>query len=144
MQHGDNENKGLYTKEELLSRIRVALAGRAAEIVYYGAKDGVSTGASGDLRTATKVAEAMICSYGMDEEIGFSSIDLDSIQNSSYYQTIRLRVNEILQAEFEKAKKTIAENKAAIDKLVEILLTKNHMKGGEIDEVLKEYVVSED
>ena len=143
MQHGDSEQKGLYTKEELLSRIRISLAGRAAEIVYYGEEDGISTGASGDLYTATSVAEAMICSYGMDETVGFSSVDLAAIQGSPYYQTIRVRVNEILSTEFEKAKKVISTNRAAVDKLVEILLMKNNMKGSEIDEVLQEYVVEE-
>lgn len=48
MQHDSTEKKTIYTKDELLSRIRVALGGRAAEIVCYGECGGVSTGASGE------------------------------------------------------------------------------------------------
>ena len=48
--------KGLYTKSELLSRIRTSLAGRASEIVHYGTEEGISTGASGDLHSATKAS----------------------------------------------------------------------------------------
>lgn len=42
MQHDSTEKKTIYTKDELLSRIRVALGGRAAEIVCYGECGGVS------------------------------------------------------------------------------------------------------
>ena len=55
MQHADQEGKALYTKDELLARIKTSLGGRAAEIVYYGERDGISTGASGDLASATRV-----------------------------------------------------------------------------------------
>ncbi|WP_300347374.1 AAA family ATPase [uncultured Oscillibacter sp.] len=60
MQHGGNEDKGSYTKEELLARIRTALGGRAAETVYYGDYGGVSTGARSDLQNATRTAEHMM------------------------------------------------------------------------------------
>lgn len=62
MQHDSTEKKTIYTKDELLSRIRVALGGRAAEIVCYGECGGVSTGASGDLVSATAIAERIVCS----------------------------------------------------------------------------------
>ena len=48
MKHSDTDIGPLQTKEDLISRIRTSLGGRAAEIVYYGEKDGVSTGASGE------------------------------------------------------------------------------------------------
>lgn len=135
MQHANTENKGVYTKEELLARIRVALAGRAAEVVYYGDKDGISTGASGDLQTATSIAEQMVCSYGMDEKIGLGTVEY-SAHSSPYFSQIRDRVNEILKEEFEKAKAAISENRKAMDKLVDVLLVKNQLKGKEIDEIL--------
>ena len=65
MEHSAKDMAPLSTKEELLNRIRTSLGGRAAEIAYYGEKDGISTGASGDLESATRIARAMICNYGM-------------------------------------------------------------------------------
>ena len=62
MRHGDREEKCLYTKDELLANIRTSLGGRAAELLYYGPKEGVSTGASGDLASATRTAQHIICS----------------------------------------------------------------------------------
>lgn len=75
MQHDSTDKKSIYTKDELLSRIRVALGGRAAEIVCYGECGGVSTGASGDLVSATAIAERIVCSYGMVDECGLAVSD---------------------------------------------------------------------
>ena len=42
-------------------------------MVYYSDKDGISSGASGDLQIDTRLARAMICSFGMDDEIGIKN-----------------------------------------------------------------------
>lgn len=131
MQHANNEGKGLYTKAELLNRIRTSLGGRASEIVYYGVEDGISTGASGDLYSATKIAEQMLCNYGMDESVGLSYIGPDNASN----QAIRDRVNSILSDELKGAISIINANKQAIDKMVEALMEKNHLKENEIDAI---------
>ena len=139
MQHADNEGKGLYTKAELLGRIRTALAGRAAEIVYYGAEDGISTGASGDLYSATKTAEQMLCCYGMDSGVGMSYVGSERIDPS-----IRKRVNAILDSELKRAIGIIEANKTAIDAMVDALMKRNHLKQNEIDDIFNQNVVSTD
>lgn len=138
MQHAVKENKGTYTKEELLASVRTALGGRASEVVYYGDKDGISTGASGDLQTATNIIEAMICTYGMDEEIGLGTFN-SQFMNSPYYGTIRSRISTILKEEFTKTIEALKNHKAVIDELVLELLEKNHLKGNEIAEILNKY-----
>ena len=60
MQRSGNEEKTLYVRREMLEKIRVFLGGRAAEILYYGQEEGLSTGASADLRAATNLATAMV------------------------------------------------------------------------------------
>ena len=130
MQHADNEGKAMYTKSELLARIRTSLAGRAAEIVYYGPEEGISTGASGDLYSATKLAEQMICSYGMDQSVGMSYINANGITH-----TIRDRVNSILDEELKNAIAIIKANREAIDAIVDALIDRNHLKGNEIDDI---------
>ena len=140
MQHNGNEGKAIYTKRELLDKIRTSLGGRAAEIVYYGSEDGISTGASGDLYNATRIAEDMICTYGMDESVGMSSINL-SAANDLTNRMVRDRVNEMLSNELASAISIIDANKAAVDMLVEALLEKNHLKEKEIDQILLRYAV---
>ncbi len=139
MQHGDSENKAVYMKAELLAKIRTALAGRAAELVYYGDTDGVSTGASGDIYSATKTCERMICSYGMDEEFGLSYVD-ENYSASNLAADIRKRINEVLEAELKIAKEIISSEREAMDNIVKVLMDKNHLKGPEIDEIFTKYV----
>ena len=136
MQHDSHEDKGSYTKKELLDRVRTSLAGRCAEMVYYGDEDGISTGASGDLRHATQTITNMICYYGMDDKIGMSSIDMDAVKRSPYYMQIITRVNEILQEQLEITKRIIEANKHAMDNLVTALLEENSLKQKEIDDIL--------
>lgn len=137
MQHANNEDKGVYTKAELLSRIRTSLGGRACELVYYGKDDGISTGPSGDLHSATRIAEQMICNYGMDETVGMSYIDSYS---GPLPQSIRDRVNEVLCDELKNALNIIENNKKAIDKLVDALMEKNHLKENEIDDIFNKTI----
>ncbi|MGN1372498.1 MAG: AAA family ATPase [Candidatus Coproplasma sp.] len=141
MQHGDNEKKGTYTRSDLLARVRTALGGRAAEIVYYGDEDGLSSGASGDLQTATAIMQAMICSYGMDEKMGLCTLNLSEVSRSPYYAQILERVNQRLNEEFANAKAIIERNKEGVDRLVSELLSKNALKGNEIEAVLKDCFV---
>ena len=140
MQHEVKEDKGVYTKNDLLKRVRTALAGRACEVVYYGKEEGTSTGASGDLRQATDIVESMICNYGMDEDFGLISIN-ENVSSSAYYEKIASRAKLILAREFEITKAIIEQNKKSIDKLVNALFEKNSLKSNEIEELLGEIVI---
>ena len=131
MQHDDNEGKGIYTRNEMLSRIRTSLGGRAAELVYYGPEDGISTGASGDLANATRVAKNMICAYGMDDELGLAVVD-QYASSGMLAEPVRNAVNRILQQQMEQAVTLIRENQTAVNALVAALLEKNQLTGDEI------------
>ncbi len=132
MQHGDNEEKGIFTRDELLAKIRTALAGRAAEIVYYGENDGISTGASGDLDYATGLATDMICRYGMIEEFGLAAI----LPSSDISDDVLKAVNSILCAELDKAISIITDNMGATDALVAELVAKNQLSSNEIESII--------
>ena len=136
MQHAEREGKALYTKEELLVLIRTKLGGRAAELVYYGEEDGVSTGASGDLESATRLARQMVCLYGMDEEFGLAVQFGSEAEQTVMSAQVRTIVNRILQEQLRQAVQLIEDNRDKVDHLVEALLEKNHLSGEEITEVL--------
>ena len=137
MQHGDREGMNVRTKDGLLSRIRTALGGRAAELVYYGEREGLATGASGDLRTATAVARSIVCTYGMDEEFGLAVVDREATSDGELSLAVRAAVNRILDSEMKKAVELISANRDKIDRLVEALILKNRLTGDEIDEIFK-------
>ena len=133
MEHSTEEMKPLSTKEELIHRIRTSLGGRAAEIAYYGEKDGISTGASGDLEQATRLAAAMLCTYGMDETFGLATMDLkEALRDPAF----RSKVNEILSGQMRETVSLIKKNKRRIDRLVDALLKRNKLTGSEIEELL--------
>jgi cell division protease FtsH len=56
-----------YTRQELLTKIRVALGGRAAELLVYG---DVTTGAESDIEQLTVIARQMVGRWGMSEAVG--------------------------------------------------------------------------
>lgn len=122
MQPENQEDKGVWTKQEILGQIRTALGGRAAEIVYYGRENGLSTGAAGDLETATQLAQYMICSCGMDEEMGLAVIDRSN-------ETVRRKMNEVLASELERAINEIEKHRAVVDRLAEELIQETHIDG---------------
>ena len=75
----------------------------------------------------------------MDTAFGLAVISRDSIPG--YYSVVRERLNAILGNEYSEAIKLIEKNKAAIDALVSELIAKNHLRGPEIDEIIKNNIV---
>lgn len=139
MQHDSTEKKTIYTKDELLSRIRVALGGRAAEIVCYGECGGVSTGASGDLVSATAIAERIVCSYGMVDECGLAVSDPRTLRSGDVAKEVRKAVNKLLSEQMAQAIEKIRANKDMLDVLSNELMQKSHLSANEISELFLPY-----
>lgn len=136
MLHAEEE-KEIYTKEEILSKIRTSLGGRAAEIVCYGEKDGVSTGAHGDLVSATRYARRIVCSYGMDADFGLAVIGEEEISaGGELGEKVRNAVNSILNEQMAIAIKLISDNREKLDSLVDALMNKNHLTRDEIQKAI--------
>lgn len=68
-------DRSIATKRELEAKLRVLLAGYAAERLVFG---DVSTGAEDDLRKASRIAQQMVSNYGMSDAIGPVHLDLQS------------------------------------------------------------------
>ena len=134
-------------KSELESRIAIALAGRAAELIIY---ENLTTGASDDINKATQTARAMVCRYGMSEVIGPMSI---GEQNQEVFigrewvshrehseETARLvdaEVKHIVDAAMSRADTLLRDNIDTLHKLAEQLLERETLTGADIDKVLK-------
>jgi len=61
------EDRHYATKGEMVDDIRMSLGGRVAEELIM---DDISTGASGDIQQATKMARNMVTQYGMSDKLG--------------------------------------------------------------------------
>ncbi|MCI8578320.1 MAG: AAA family ATPase [Lachnospiraceae bacterium] len=133
MERQSGEKQFLATKKELLNRICTSLGGRAAEIIYYGEDEGVSTGAAGDIRQASGIAYAMLCKYGMDSHIGLCSLEDESAVTSE----VKNCINAILSTELNRAIEVIQSRRNIIDKLVEALMQKNKLSEQEISSIIE-------
>ena len=105
------EDKYLSTKIELENEIKMLLAGRVAEEIKFG---NYSTGASDDLKKATKIATRMVCYYGMDEELGLFAREVSSMDKLTSDE--RKAVNKILQKSYNETKDLINDNIDRLDK----------------------------
>jgi len=136
MEHADTETSPLHTKDVLLDRIRTSLGGRAAELVYYGDAGGVSTGAAGDLESATRIAKAMIIQYGMDDEFGLAALSREEAEKGPLAAEIQRKINVILKEQMKQAVSLVNAGKNKVDNLVAALLDKNKLTRDEIDAIL--------
>ena len=130
MQYSNDEEKFGYTKAELLGKIATSLAGRAAELVYYGEDEGLTTGASSDIRSATIYAKQIICTYGMSKEFGLSSLYGD--ENTPIYPELRKEINKILEEQLQRGVKLIQEGREVIDKVVYLIYKCGVFFGGKV------------
>jgi cell division protease FtsH len=127
-----HEDRHLRTRDELLANIHYAMGGRAAEEVIFGH---LSTGASNDLKQATRIAREMVCSYGMSERIG--PVTLETDQDTVFLgrelgHTPRLgadkmreiddEVTAMLTGAYEKAKRTMTERRDVLTRFANGLL----------------------
>ena len=126
----EEDDKFLSSKEELLNRIKVCLAGRAAEKVFFG---DVTTGASNDLEKANGIVESMICHYGLVDELGLSTFDP---RNPVVLNFIQQYKNQILNECYNEVIKMVQDNKERMREFADILKVEEEMTGEEIDKIL--------
>lgn len=74
-QQVEKGDKYLMSKEEMLEEIATLTGGRCAEELIFNS---ITTGASNDIERATKVARAMITTYGMDDDFGMVALSTES------------------------------------------------------------------
>jgi len=139
------EERYLLTKEELLAKICVLFGGRVAEELVFGE---VSTGAQNDLEKATEIARAMVLDYGMSDVLGpqtfrkrehlFLDVPFKERELVSE-ETARLideEISKILKSCYDKTKELLQAQREKLDRMVELLLQKEVLEGGELEKVL--------
>ena len=126
----EDNDKWLHSKEELLNQIKVCLAGRAAEDVFYG---DVTTGASNDLEKANKIAVSMVTQYAFIEELGLSTFDM---RNPFTLNIVQKHVDKILEDAYKEVRTMVVDNKEKIRNFADVLKEKEEMNYDEIEEAL--------
>ena len=138
---GDDEM--FNTKGKMLQDIMVSLGGRIAEEIIF--KD-VTTGASQDIKHATKIARAMVTQYGMSDKIGMIDygtdddevfIGRDLAHTRSYGEGVATEIDEevkrIIDECYQKAKEIILEYRDVLDSSSALLIEREKIGQGEFE-----------
>jgi cell division protease FtsH len=144
------EERFLMTRSELEARIAMTLGGRAAEEI---ACEDISTGAHNDLEKATGIARSMVTEYGMDPGLG--QVRLAPEHTARFLpggelgpareiaeQTAREideAVRRILDTEYERAKRVLAERREALEEGARTLLEKETIQGTELADIMRQH-----
>ena len=146
------KEKILNSKKELIDTITSYMGGRTAEEIFF---DDITTGASADIQSATRIAKDMVTVYGMSDlgpiqyESGQGSVFLGrdyaspSNASSQIAYEIDIEVRKIIDSCHNEAKRIIKAHKAELIKIAEALMVNETLTAEEIDEVLKDILVVE-
>ena len=135
----------LNTKKELLATITSYMGGRAAEEIFF---EDISTGASGDIESATKIAKDMVSHYGMSElgpvqydrgsQNVFLGRDYNSPSNVSSQVAFEIdqEVRKIVDYCHTQAIEIINAHKDDLIKIAEALIVNETLTAEEIDDIM--------
>jgi cell division protease FtsH len=140
------EERDFKFKDQLESELAVAFGGRVAEEIVFNR---ISTGAANDIKQATDLAQQMIRSWGMSNELGPLSyakgeeqvfLGREIAQHRDYSeataQKIDEEINKLIKDSYGCAKTVLNENLDILHKLAEVLLEKETVMGKELDELI--------
>ncbi|MEW2919872.1 ATP-dependent zinc metalloprotease FtsH [Muricauda sp. ANG21] len=124
------EERLIVRPEQMLDEMCATMGGRAAEKVMF---DKISTGALSDLEKVTKQARAMVTIYGLNDELGNITYYDSSGQNEYGFtkpyseetaQKIDLEISKMIEEQYQRAIKLLADNKDKLTELADRLLEK--------------------
>lgn len=137
------EDRSYRSKSDMEESIVRLLGGRVAEKL---ALDDISTGASNDIERATKIARAMVTTYGMSDELGpmtygtdddevFLGRDFNKIRNYSEEVAAKIdkEMRRIIDSAYHKTETLLSENMEKLDRVAQALLEKETISGKEFE-----------
>ena len=141
-----SEDQFLQSKSQMLDHMTSALGGRAAEQVVFNE---TWTGAQNDLEKVTDMARRMICEFGMSERLGlvqlgkrsgpiFLGRDYNEERNYSEEVAAKIdaEVRAVVDSCFEKATEILTENRAVMDRIVNVLLEKETLTADDLERIM--------
>ena len=130
------EDEMFNTKGKMLQDIMVSLGGRIAEEIIF---DDVTTGASQDIKQATKIARAMVTRYGMSEQMGMIDygdddevfIGRDFGHTKGYGEEVASmidrEVKRIIDDCYKEARSIIEQHRDVLERCCSLLLSLIHI-----------------
>ncbi len=135
------------TKGRMKQEIIVDLGGRIAEELIF---DDITTGASQDIKVATKTARAMVTRYGFSKNIGMVNYDNDDDEvfigrdlahTRSYSESIANKIDDevraIIDECYAEAKRILVENMSILEACAKLLIQKERITREEFEELFE-------
>jgi len=142
------EERDFKYKDQLESELSVAFGGRAAEELVFSR---ISTGAANDIKQATDLAQKMIRSWGMSDELGPLSYEVgeeqiflgrEISQHRDYSEETARRIDgeimTLIQNAYTRSKSILEQNMDILHRLADELIEKETVMGAELDELIQE------
>jgi cell division protease FtsH len=143
-------DSGLYTRAWLKDNITMTLGGKATEAEVFGEAE-ITSGASNDLKMVTNLARKMVTMYGMSE-LGLVALETqnsdvflgrDWVSRNEYSEEmatmIDRQVRGIASSCYQEARRIIRENRALLDRLVDMLVEQETIEGEQFRQIVAEY-----
>ncbi|MEW5909918.1 MAG: ATP-dependent zinc metalloprotease FtsH [Thermodesulfobacteriota bacterium] len=140
------EERDFKYKDQLESELSVALGGRVAEEIVF---QRVSTGAANDIKQATALAERMVRSWGMSDELGLLSyakgeeqifLGREIAQHRDYSEEtakkIDSEIKKLIDHAYQRSRHILKDNLDILQKLADLLLEKETVSGEELDQLI--------
>uniref|UniRef100_A0A8C1WLP7 ATP-dependent zinc metalloprotease YME1L1 n=1 Tax=Cyprinus carpio TaxID=7962 RepID=A0A8C1WLP7_CYPCA len=124
------------TRAQLLAQIDVSMGGRVAEELIFGSEN-ITTGASSDFDSATKIAKMMVTKFGMSEKLGVMTYADLTKQSPETQAAIENEVRILLRDSYERAKVILKSRAKEHKNLAEALLQYETLDAKEIQLVLE-------
>jgi len=141
-----DEDSYTQSRLELLDELARLMGGRVAEEVIF---TDITSGAAGDIQQATKIARAMVCTFGMDNQLGpvlYHDQDhplyvrRDGLPAESYSETtareIDVEIKQLIEDAQKRAREVIVQKRDELEKLATALLEKETLDAHEIRQML--------
>ena len=122
---------GLLSKEDIQHEIMQLYAGRVGELIFYNNdRNKITTGASNDIKEATKLLHAYVTDYAMHDDLGMINLGLDS----NVVKETEMNLAKELE---EKTINLVEEHSRQLKLLADMLLEKETLYESDLDESLK-------
>ena len=137
-----------YHRDKMYANLSIAMGGRVAEELIFG-YDKVSSGASGDIQQATKLARSMVTQWGMSDKLGplqyeeqqgetflgYSQTQRHNMSNETA-QLIDSEIKALVEGAYDRATELLTTNRDQLTLLAEALLEYETLTGDEIKALL--------
>ena len=139
------EDRFLWTYAQFKDMMTTAMGGRVAEAVTFGAIE-ITTGASNDLETATRLAKDMVTRYGMSDKLGprtfgrreemvFLGREISEQRDYSdkVAEQIDQEVHALVQGSYDQAKQILTDNQESLERIAKYLIQYESVEGDQLD-----------